>query len=80
MTTPAVTLGVTGQRSADGVVAYSDGNDEEEVYISPKGVTRISVTPSVHAIPVQMLAWITALTDAADAKRRAMLQELQKAP
>jgi hypothetical protein len=62
-----------------GVVAYSDGNDDAEVYISPKGLTRITVSHSVHASPVQMLAWITALTEAADAERRRLLEELAAA-
>lgn len=59
-----------------GVVAYSDGNDDAKVYISPQGLTRITVSNSVHASPVQMLAWITALTEAADAERQKLLEQL----
>jgi hypothetical protein len=61
-----------------GVVAYSDGNDDAQVYISPKGLTRITVSQSVHASPVQMLAWITALTNAAEEEWRSLRDKLAK--
>jgi hypothetical protein len=60
------------------VVAFSDGNDDAKVYISPKGLTRITVSHSVHASPVQMLAWITALTNAAEAEWRRLREQLTK--
>jgi hypothetical protein len=34
-----------------GVVAFSDGNDDAEVYISPLGMTQIKVGESVHSSP-----------------------------
>ena len=62
-----------------GVVASSDGSDDAEVYISPEGMTKIKVSHSVHASPVQMLAWITALTNAVEEEWRKLRGQLAKA-
>ena len=61
-----------------GVVASSDGSDDAEVYISPEGLTKITVSHSVHASLVQMLAWITALTNAAEEEWRRLRGQLAK--
>ena len=65
----AIKVRQTGPKNG-GVIAYSDGNDDAEVYISPKGLTKITVSNSRHASPVQMLAWIVALTNAAEQEWR----------
>jgi hypothetical protein len=71
---------ITERTKADdpqgGVWAYSDGNDGVRIYISPKGLTKIEASNSRHASPVQMLAWVTELTNAADAEWRKLRQEL----
>ena len=61
-----------------GVVAYSDGNDDVEVYRSPGGMTRTTASNTVHASPVQMLAWIMALTNAAEEEWRRLREQLAK--